>query len=450
MKRPNHRHAAVPAAIATALACWSQGAGASGFALMEQNASGLGNAYAGAAAVAEDAGTIYYNPAGMTRIKGRQFVGALSLIAPSMRFTDSGGSRVPGVGLPGLPALQNQGGGDGGDAGGLAAIPAAYLSWEADPGKLWLGVSLNAPFGLSTEWDSGWIGRFHAIESSVESLTINPSVAWKVNETVSLGAGVSFQQMKATLTNAVPYSALAASTGGLAALTAVGGPGVEGTARVKGDSWAAGFNVGATFQVSPATRLGVSYRSKIDHELEGGITFSGRPAALAGSLPDGPVKAKISLPDSLSIALAHDVNARWQLLADYTWTGWSSIPALTIERANGQMVSSSNLAFRNSWRVGVGANYRMDDKWTLRFGVAYDRTPVQEAERTPRLPDKSRVWTGAGAQWRMSPKTAFDFGLVYLWIPDASSNLTTQSGGTLVGTYEANTWVLGAQIRHDF
>ena len=446
------------AAVGAAVGAWSPIALGAGFALFEQNASGLGNAYVGGAAVAEDASTIYFNPAGMTRIKGRQVVGALSLISPSVRFSDDGTSTVPGIGIPGVPPLQNQGGGNGGNAGGLAAVPAGYLSWELQPDRLWLGVGFGSPFGLSTEWDEGWIGRFHAIESSVEALTINPSIAWKLSETVSLGAGVSIQQMKATLSNAVPYSTLAfgsgfaagGAAGGAAALAAVGGPGKEGVATVDGDSWAFGWNLGGTFQVTPATRLGVAYRSTISHELEGDVSFAGRPAALGSALPDGPVKADVKLPDTFSLALVHDLDSRWQLLADYTWTGWSSIPELAIQRSNGTTVSSSKLAFEDAWRVGLAANYRYDEQWTLRFGVAYDKTPVQDADRTPRLPDESRIWTAVGAQWRMDRQTAFDFGLIYLWIDDASSNLTTASGGTLRGTYEASTWILGGQVRYNF
>ena len=442
MNRPEFRRFVMPAAVAATLGCWAQSGSGAGFALTEQNASGLGNAYVGAAAAAEDASTIFFNPAGMTRIRGRQVVGALSLISPSMKFSDSGASTVP--------PFQSTGGGNGGNAGDLVAVPSAYLSWEVQPNRMWLGISMNAPFGLSTEWETGWVGRFHAIESAVETININPSIAWKVNEQFSLGGGISAQQMKATLSNAVPYSALAALNFGAAGLAAVGGPNKEGVAKVEGDSWAWGWNLGAMFQATPATRIGMAYRSTITQDIEGDIRFGDRPAALANALPDGPVKAKVKLPDSFSIALAHDLTPRWQLLADYTWTGWSSIPALTIERTSGVEVSTVDLAFKNAWRLGGGANYRFDDKWTLRFGIAYDKSPVQDATRTPRLPDKARVWTGVGAQYRASQQTAIDFGMVYLWIDDASSDLQSASAGNLVGKYDSSTWIFGAQVRYSF
>lgn len=432
-----HRRALVPAALAATLGAWSIQAHPAGFALFEQNASGLGNAFAGAAAVAEDASTIYFNPAGMTRIRGRQVVGAVSLINVKITFENDGASTVPLGQIPG--------GGNGGDAGDLAAVPAGYLSWELNPNKLWLGVGVGGPFGLATDWEDGWIGRFHAIESSVEAININPSLAWKVNEQFSLGAGISFQRLKATFSNAVPYTALA----GL-----LGIPGVpigsEGVAEIEGDSWATGWNLGATWQVTPATRLGFAYRSKIEHDVEGDVSFASRPAQLALVVPDGDVKAKVELPDTASIAVVHDLDARWQLLADYTWTGWSSIPELAILRPTGQTVSRVDLAFEDSWRLALGANYRMDDRWTLRFGFAFDNTPVKDEKRTPRLPDMDRKWLSVGAQYRASQQLAFDLGFTYIFSSDASSELTSASAGNLSGSYSNKTWVLGGQARYSF
>lgn len=437
MSTSAYRRALAPAAVAAALAAWTNPAHAAGFALFEQNASGLGNAFAGAAAAAEDAGTVYFNPAGMTRINGRQVVGAVSLINVELSFKDSGASSVP--------LLQSPGGGNGGDAGGMSALPAGYLTWELQPNRLWAGVGIGAPFGLGTEWGAGWVGRFHAIESEVQAININPSVAWKVNDQFSLGAGVSFQRMTATFSNAVPYALLAASLSipGVA-------PGTEGVAEIEGDSWATGWNLGATWQVTPATRIGAAYRSKITHDLEGEVQFANRPAQLAAVVPNGDVEAKVKLPDTVSVALAHDVDSRWQVLADYTWTGWSSIPELAILRPTGQTVSRVNLAFEDSWRVALGAKYRMDERWTLRFGVAYDRTPVQDAERTPRLPDMDRKWLSLGAQWRASQQLAFDVGFTYIFSSDASSELVSATAGRLAGTYSNKTWVLGGQARYSF
>lgn len=441
---------------------------ASGFQLFEQNANGLGNAYAGQAAAAEDASTIFFNPAGLTRLAGRQVVGALHLIKPETTFNATA-SCAPyvgaGAGTTACPLGPNGNlghslGSNGGDAGDLAAVPNAYVSWELLPRQLWLGVGIGVPFGLTTEWDADWVGRFHAIKSEVQTINVNPTVAWKLGS-VSLGAGINAQQVKAELSNAVSYRAVALASG-IAPIIAGTPAGAEGVATVEGDDWGWGWNVGALFELSPATRVGVSYRSRIKYSLEGDASFANRPAALAAvpQVADGQIQAEIEFPATFSIAVAHQIDPKWEVLADWTWTGWDSIQDLTIVRASGplagQTLASTPLRFKNSWRAGVGANYQLNQAWKLRAGLAYDTTPVQDMFRTPRLPDADRTWLAAGAQWAFAPNAVLDFGYAYLLVKDASSAVPNQETatsaprGSLVGNYEANAHILSAQVRWSF
>jgi long-chain fatty acid transport protein len=463
------RRALLVGAAATLVGTWSDGASAAGFQLIEQNASGLGNAYAGQAAAAEDASAIYFNPAGLSRVPGRQVAGTLHLIKPESEFNNTG-SCAPyvgaGVGTSTCPFgpngnLGHVAGGNGGDAGDLAIVPNGYVSWELLSNQLWLGIGINVPFGLKTEWDSNWIGRFHAIKSEVQTINVNPTVAWKINNMFSIGAGINAQRLEAELSNAVSYRAVALATGigGIIAGTPAGS---EGMATVQGDDWGWGWNAGVMVNFSPATRLGVSYRSRVKYEIEGNATFDNRPAALAvvPQVGDGNIRADITLPDTLSVALAHQVNQQVQFLADWTWTGWDSIQDLNIVRTSGalsgQTLASTALRFKDSWRVGLGANYELNPAWTLRVGVAYDKTPVTDEFRTPRLPDTDRTWLAAGARWMFAPSATLDFGLAYLFMKDASSNLPNQETatsaprGSLVGTYEASAWIMGAGVRWSF
>jgi long-chain fatty acid transport protein len=454
---------------------------AAGFALIEQNGSGVGNAYAGAAAVAEDASTIFFNPAGMTRLGGRQVVGSIDAVKPSADFSNNGSTPPSLTGLPpsGIPLN-----GTGGDAGDWAFVPAAYLSWEMMPNRLWLGLGVSAPFGLKTEWDSSWMGRFHAIKSEVKTVNINPSIAWKVNEMFSVGGGINAMYLDATLSNSVAYGLSAAGAAALVnpllvgPVTAqAGGLNREGVATVKGDDWGWGWNLGAMINFTPQTRLGLHYRSTTKFTLGGDVNFSnaptfvaagGVPAAVAAALnanfANSGVSAEIKLPDTFSVALAHSMD-RWQFLADYTWTGWDSIQNLSIYRSGSSVCCLTNtpLNFKNSWRAGVGVNYQLNSEWKLRGGIAYDTTPVQDAYRTPRLPDQDRTWLAAGAQWVFHKQGALDFGLAYLFVKDASSNLPNQEPasavppgfpnspkGALVGSYNANVWIIGTQVRWNF
>jgi long-chain fatty acid transport protein len=437
--------------VAAALAAMASGASGAGFQLMEQNASGLGNAYAGQGASAQDASTIFFNPAGMTYLPGKNVVGAINAIRPSSKFSNTTSTLAP---------LQTSLGGNGGDAGDWAFVPNAYFSWQLNP-QLFVGLGLNAPFGLKTEYDAAWVGRFHAIESELKTININPSIAFRVNSVVSVGAGVSYQKADATLTNAVNYSAAAFGAGGAALLGAIGGAGQEGVAKVQGDDWAWGYNFGAMFDVSPGTRLGVAYRSSTSYKISGTVAFSNRPALLAGGLPDGPVTADITLPAIASVNLFHKINPQWELLADLSWTEWSRLKTLNIVRSTGALLATTPLNWRDTWRVGVGANYNINNAWTLRVGTAYDQSPVPDADRTPRIPDQDRVWLAIGAQYRLSKQAAIDFGYAHLFVKDGSVNLCNAAQAAanpaacagknnLVGNFQNDVNILSAQLRYTF
>jgi long-chain fatty acid transport protein len=438
-------------AVAAALAGGAGAAGASAFQLLEQSASGLGNAYAGQGASAQDASTVFFNPAGMTKLPGGNAVGALNAIKPSAKFTNTGSTLAP---------LQPSLGGNGGDAGDWAFVPNAYLSWQLTP-QLFVGVGINAPFGLKTEYDPSWVGRFHAIESSLKTINVNPSIAWKVNEAVSLGAGINYQRADATLSNAVNYSGAAFLAGGAGLLAAIGGPGTEGIAKVEGDDDAWGYNLGIMLDLSPNTRIGAAYRSSVKYTLEGTVTFSNRPALLAAAIPDGPVRASIKLPAIASLNLFHKISPQWDLLADVSWTDWSTLKSLDVFRTSGALLSTTPLNWKDTWRVGVGANYHHNDMWTLRFGTAYDQSPVPDADRTPRVPDQDRIWLAIGAQYRMSKQLAFDFGYAHLFVKDASMNLCNAAQAAanpaacsgknnLVGSYSNKVDIISAQARYAF
>lgn len=429
--------------LAGVLTGYSLGAGAAGFALIEQSGSGLGNAFAGGAASAEDASTIFYNPAGLTRLPGRQFVVALHAIDPSAKFSNAGSTSAP---------LQTPGG-NGGDAGDLGWVPNLYYAMDINP-KLKFGLGINAPFGLKTEYDPTWIGRFQAIRSEVKTYNVNPSLAYKVNDTVSVGAGINYQHISAELTNAVNYSAAIFAAGASPLVCgAPACPGIEGQARVTGSDNAWGFNLGALFQVNPDTRVGVAYRSSISYRLSGGnVTFSNRPVLLAAALPDGAVTADVRMPDSFSLSVFHQLNPKWDLMADLSWTGWSSFKNLTVVRSNGTVLSTTPENWRDTYRLSFGANYRYSDALTWRGGIAYDQTPVRDAFRTARIPDNDRTWLAVGGQYKVSKAGAVDVSYAHLFVKNSSinNNQAAAGAGILVGNYDNEVNILSVQYTHNF
>ncbi len=415
---------AVPAAL---LAMASGVASAAGFQLMEQNASGLGNAYAGSAAVAENAGTIFFNPAGMTQLQAREASFGVAAVRPSFEFSDKGSQS--GV-------LS----GNGDDAGGWAALPNAYLSWALNK-DLYVGVGLSAPFGLVTDYDESWVGGAQSLNFEIKTYNINPSIAYRVNDKLSLGAGLNWQRAEAE------YERIAAVAPGLATTFA--------TLDVDSDAW--GWNIGVLFTPSPSMKIGVSYRSKIEHELEGDLKLKG---TLAGAVPQttsGKARADVDLPDTLILSAAQQLDERWEMLGDLSWTGWSNIKKVDIDRRSGPLsgvtVQTLNTDYRDSWRVALGANYKLNDAWKLKFGVAYDQAPVRGRDRRlVALPDNDRTWFALGGQWKATKTTTLDVGGAYLYVRDTKidNDQSAAGRGRVTGEYESDVWIFGAQYSMAF
>lgn len=442
--------------VASALSLFvSPDAAASAFALAEQGASGLGNAFAGSAAVAEDASTVWWNPAGMSRLpRGKHLLFGGHLIIPKTEFNND--ASVPAA------ASNPSRIGDGGDAGDAAIVPNFYFVMDLNP-RWNFGVGVNVPFGLATEYDADWIGRFQGIKSEVKTLNINPSLSYKLSDRASLGFGLSYQHGEIDLLSAVNYSGIAFGAGGAGLLGAVGGPGVEGQNKVGLDGNAWGFNVGALFDITPATRLGVHYRSSLDYEMDGSTSFSSVPAAFAGipalaaGTSNGDVKLDLETPASLSFSAAHRMNDRLELLGDITWTEWSKIDRLPLIRAsgpaNGATLDTLTFNFDDTWRVAVGANYKWGGPWTLRAGVAFDESPVPNAQdRSVRLPDNDRTWFSVGAGYQASPRARLDVGYTFITIKDADINNDQRAAGRglVNGTYDATVHILSVQYQHSF
>ncbi len=430
--------------IAGAILAMSGSAMASGFALIEQSASGMGNAFAGGAASADDASTVFFNPAGMSRLDGKQVAVGLHAIKPSAKFSNNGSTAA---------ALQANNNGNGGDAGSLAFVPNAYFAMELNQ-KMRFGLGINAPFGLKTEYDTNWIGRFQAMKSKLQTINLNPAVSYDVTDTVALGAGLNYQHITGDLTSAVNYSAAAFAAGGGGLLTAVGGPNVEGVSTITGSDSAWGYNFGAMFNVDPQTRIGVAYRSKIKYTLKGSIAFSNVPAALAASptLANGDVTLPITMPDSFSVSGFHNLNDKWDVMADATWTGWSVLQQLKIDRTSGANVLTVQEKWKNTWRISTGASYHYNEQWIARAGIALDQSPVSDTYRTARIPDNDRTWLSVGGQYKPAKQSAVDFGYSHLFVKDSTiADMQAAGGkGNLVGTYKNSVDILSVQYTHSF
>lgn len=435
-----------PRLITTLMAvAFSGSASAAGFQLLgEQNASGIGNAGAGSAAVAENASTIFYNPAGMTQLRDREISVGGTLVKTNFEFSNNGSSAGATLGASG----------NGGNGGAFGLVPNAYMSWALAK-DIHVGLGIGAPFGLKTEYDNPWIGAAQSVSFDIKTMNLNPSVAWRANEWVSLGFGVNLQRVDAEYIRAAAAINLGAGTAGAAGSTV--------KLKLSDNAW--GWNAGALFTLAPATKLGVSYRSAIKHETTGDISISSNGSAAANATTNGLIaggrasdaRATIKLPATFILSLAHKLDDQWELLGDASWTGWSSIPKVDIIRTsgnlNGQNAQTLDTDFRDTWRFAVGANYKLNDAWKLKMGVAYDQTPVKDAEhRLVSLPDNNRTWLSAGVQWKPSKLTTVDVGGAYLYLKDAdiNNNEAAAGRGLVKGTYKDSAYLLGAQFSMAF
>lgn len=419
---------------------------AAGFALIETNARGQGNAYAGAAAHTPDASTIFFNPAGMMNLEGDQLVVASHIISPKSSFNNKGSVNATSVGGGAI-------GGNSDDGGFDAFVPNLYwVKGLSDEMKFGLGV--NSPFGLAIKYDDDWVGRYHAVVSDLKIINMNPSIAYKVSDQLSIGGGLDFMIADVTLSSAIDFAAVLGQTPGTG----------DGFVELTGDNFddiAVGFNFGLLYNLNESTTFGLSYRAEVDIEVEGDANFT-VPASAAlvvvgGQFVDTGLAASITLPSSFSLSVSHQQD-RITYLADITLTGWSSFDELRIEFDNTlQADGVTTEGWEDSMRYSVGVDFQYTDELVLRAGLALDETPVPSAERrTPRLPGSDRTWVSFGMSYKMDEEMSIDVGYSHLMIDDAEVNNELESESsdnvkaTLIGTYEASVDIVSVQLNWNY
>lgn len=414
---------------------YAGGAVAAGFQLQSQNAAGTGYAYAGVAAVAEDASTIFFNPAGLTYLPaGRSVSVGGAYLHRSLKYSDTGTTPMPVINpLNGMPTGAFHPIGNGrGEGGGQSLLPSMFYAQSLSP-DLWVGLGLTVTYGSETEYDPNFAGRFSGHYTSIHQINLNPTLAWRLNDRVSLGFGLNFAKSDVEFRQTTPF---------------VGAP----DGKLSGDDTAWGWNAGLMFQLSPDTRVGVTYRSTMKFDLEGRQQI-GAPLNIGRD-----ITARLETPDNFSLALHQRVNDRLVLLADATWTGWSSVKALTAVYPDGSRAAAPlRYNYKDSWRFGLGGMYQLDPAWSLRAGVAYDKTPVPDAQsRTLTVPDSDRIWLAFGARWTVSDSMSLDFGYAHIFfkdssieraVKDTSERVTLQ---TVRGDFDTSADVLAVQMNYRF
>jgi long-chain fatty acid transport protein len=381
---------------------------AGAFAIREQSTYGQGTSFAGVAA-GGSVSSMFWNPATMTQFKG-------IVSENGVTFLKSTAQQLPQVGT--FPALLPLGGVS--NSAEMAFVPNGYTSYQMSP-NLWVGLSINAPFGLSVSFPELWAGRNYSGDSFLKTYNVTPSVAYRINDWISIGAGVQIQYAKVSFVSGLP-------TGLFQDLT------------LKGSGYGFGATAGVTITPTPTTQIGIGWRSAINQDIHGTMLL---PAGTLFNVPfstPGSVEATLKLPDIVSLGIRQQLSPQWMVMGTVEWSNWSRIGTANINQLSGAPALVATNAFRipfeydDGWFFSAGAEYRWNERLTLRGGVGYEISPITDQVRTPRLPDNDRFWASVGLSWNIAPFMRFDLAYTHLWIKDPSINITAASGNPSFST----------------
>lgn len=432
---------------------------ASGFQIRENSVKALGRANSGTTVAQHDASVVSNNPAAMVNLDTTTFQLDATVIDLTADF-DGGGVAAAAFG-PAAPALN---GGDGGDPGDPAAVPAmaVVVPMHGALEGLTLGASVNAPFGLKTEYDRDWVGRYNAVESDVRIVDLTLSAAIALTERFSIGAGFIYQRADVTLSNAIDFgSALCAGSGNPANCFNPAYPfrpqANDGFVKVTGDDNGIGWVAGLQWRPTDALWIGYAHRSEIDHRLEGDADFTvpGSVAATLGALGDPRfndtnVYAPLTTPSTDTLSVQYDFGDSVRLMGEAQRTDWHSLDAVRIYRSNGSLLANEPFNWDDTWLYSIGGEYDLGDSFTLRAGVAMDETPTNDGARTPRLPDEDRMLYSLGLTWNASENLSIDAAYTRIQIDDPKIDAVSSSGSRLTGEFEGHADLLGVSAQYRF
>lgn len=447
--------------LAITAATLSSGAFASGFKLNEQSASGVGTAFAGRTAVVEDATTVFYNPAGMSKLKRAEISAGAAYLNADVKFKNGVRTNSAGVSSEYETGIYD----DGGSLIPEQIIPFVYYAKPIND-KLALGFGIFVPFGAETEYSPNALSGGFAGKTRLTTIDFQPAFSYKINDTLAIGGGIDIMYAEGELTkqlDLVPYVPSFLGTNhplsGNASLNDGKYKGYENTFEVEGDDVAVGWNLGLLWDISPETSLGLTYRSQVKFTLKGDAKFAKNDGvfafnediyknggiggnfadgivpvdlAMAGAAATGKVgnqsaKVPLTAPQSATLSLAHYFTDRLQVQGGVTWTDWSSFKYFDVIGTEPGAISEIGGLGNNyighivekwsdTYSYAIGATYTINQHWLVRAGFAYDEAPVNTDYRTARVPDNDRKWLTAGARFAPSDKMSFDLGLAYAFI----------------------------------
>jgi long-chain fatty acid transport protein len=423
---------------------------ASGFQIRENSVKTMGRAFAGTATSLDDAAAVVNNPAAMSTFEQTTVRNDISLIDLTADY-EGGGTTAVGTPLSGN---------DGGDPGDLTAVPAisAVLPVSGAFDNVTFGAAISAPFGLATEYDPNWIGRYNAVTSDVRVIDLTLAASVAITDRFSVGLGLILERADVTLSNAIDYgTAVCAGSGNPANCFNPGYPfrpqQNDGFLEVSGQDTSIGWLVGLHARPTDRLTIGLSHRGEVDHDLEGRADFTAPgsvTAVLGPAVADTAVYAPLTLPSITTVGVRYDFTDSFRMLLDYQRTGWSSLDAVRIFRPSGAALGNEIFDWKDTDLWALGAEYDLSPAFTLRGGVATDESPTNDTHRTPRLPDNDRLLYSLGLSWNVSDHMTIEAAYTRIEIDAPTINgVRASSGAVLTGGFDgyANLFGIAAQMK---
>jgi len=397
---------------------------AGGLIAYEVGTAEVGLASAGNSARAQDASTVFTNPAGMTRLDGTQFLASGQVLWGNTEFSVGSGTS---------PLLGNGDGGYAVGSDGWFFGGGGFLSYSVSP-ELKLGFAMTGNFGAPLEYDNDWVGRYYAQKGTLLGISLLPSIAYKVNEQLSLGASIN--AMYGIYENQVAINNVNPAFG-------------DGRLELDDKTWGWGVNLGLLYEIDANTRLGLTWNSEVDLDFDAPADFSNLAPGLNTILSNrgvlnSNIKVGIKVPQQVMASIFHQVNDRWAVLGSVGWQDWSEFGQvqLGIDDTTDPTSVTTDLDFDDTWHLALGAQYRLSDPWLLNFGIAYDSEFQDSSEVSPLLPVNSAWRFGFGAEQQASKTFRWGFAAEYLYGGTLDTNLQSAvpvalgGRGDVVGSFD--------------